>query len=305
MGPALLSRKKMSKMARREAMEGYLFVMPWILGFLVFSIGPLMTVLWLGLFDYDLVDLEFTGFENYRKLLFEDPLFWISLRVTFMYSGAVIPIHLVLGLAIALIMNQKLRGVMAFRAIYYMPSIVTGVAAALIWVWLLNPEYGLINYFLRMVHIPGPKWLASETWALPALVLMSTWGVGGGMLIYLAGLQNIPTELYEAATIDGAGAWGRFWYITIPMLSPVVLFNLIIGVINSFQVFTQAYVMTQGGPHYATLFYALYLYQRALLFGKFGYASAMATILFWLILILTILILNTSSKWVFYGGERR
>lgn len=297
-------KKKRSKLAYREARDGYLFIMPWIIGFLAFMLGPIVIATSLAFFKYDLHQATFIGLENYKRMFTQDPLFWKSLKITFTYAGLVVPLGLVVGLGIALLMNQKMRGIMTFRAIYYLPAVVGGAAVALMWKWLFSPRFGLINYFLGKIGISGPTWLASETWALPALIIISIWGIGGTMLIYLAGLQDIPTELFEAATLDEANLLSRFIHITLPMISPIILFNLIIGIINAFQVFTLAYIMTYGGPHYATLFYSLYLYQNALIFGKFGYASAMATILLIIIFALTIFTLKTSSRWVFYRGKK-
>jgi multiple sugar transport system permease protein len=211
-----------------------------------------------------------------------------------------VPINLVLGLCIALLLNQKIRGLGFFRTVFFLPSVTAGVAVSLLWLWIFNPRFGVINVLLGQIGIKGPTWLGSETWALPALIIMSVWGVGGSMLIYLAALQGIPTPLYEAATIDGATHFRKFIHITIPMISPVLLLNLIMGVIGSFQVFTQAFVMTSGGPNYATLFYVLYLYQHAFQWFNMGYASALAWVLFVIILICTFLILKMSRDWVYY-----
>lgn len=186
-----------------------------------------------------------------------------------------------------------------------MPSVISGVAVALLWMWIFNPEFGVLNFLLwKLFHIQGPAWLMSEEWVIPALIIMSLWGIGGDIVIYLAGLQGIPTELYEAAEIDGANSFNKFLNITIPMMSPVLLFTLIMGIINSFQVFTQAYVMTRGGPHYASLFYVLYIYQNAFQFFSMGYASALSWILFLIILALTFLIFKSSPLWVYYESTR-
>lgn len=213
-----------------------------------------------------------------------------------------VPLNLLLGLLLAILLNQKIRGIAVFRTIYYLPSVTAGVAVSLLWMWIFNPRFGVINVLLSKVGIQGPAWLGSETWAMPALIIMSIWGVGGSMLIYLGALQSIPTHLYEAATLDGAGAWRKFLNITIPMVTPVLLLNMIMGVIASFQVFTQAFIMTKGGPNYATLFYVLYLYQQAFEWFNLGYASALAWVLFVVILIFTFVILRSSSKWVYYEG---
>jgi multiple sugar transport system permease protein len=209
------------------------------------------------------------------------------------------------GFLIALLMNQSVKLIALWRTIYYLPAVVSGVAVAMLWLWVFNPDVGLLNRFLATFGITGIGWLSSTKWALPALIIMSLWNVGGGMVIYLAGLQGIPTDLYEAAHIDGASAWRRFWRITIPMMTPVLFFQLIMGIIGTLQVFTNAFVMTQGGPSNATLFYVLYLYQNAFSFMKMGYASALAWILFLIILALTLVTFWSSNRWVYYEAEER
>ena len=302
--PALLRSLNAGKTLRgrlywRRTLEGYLFIAPWIIGFCVFTAGALAGSFSISLMRWDIVgEPYFLGAGNYAKML-GDRFFWQSLRVTFVYLLNV-PLNLALGLGLALLLNQKIRGLGFFRTVFYLPSVTAGVAVSLLWLWIFNPRFGVINVLLDKVGIAGPAWLGSETWALPALIVMSVWGVGGSMLIYLAALQGIPTSLYEAATIDGAGHWTKFRHITIPMISPVLLLNLIMGVIGSFQVFTQAFIMTNGGPNYATLFYVLYLYQHAFQWFNMGYASALAWVLFVVILVCTFLILNLSREWVYY-----
>jgi len=289
------------KLARREAIEGYAFILPWIIGYSVLIIGPVVVSIYCGFTNYDLIKAEFIGLQNYVEI-FADSLFWKSLKVTLIYAGASVSLLLSLGLAIALLMNQKLKGIVVFRTIYYLPAVIAGIAASLMWIWLFNGPFGLINFVLEKVGISGPDWLSSQKWALPAIIMVTSWRVGASMLIYLAGLQNIPTELYEASTIDGAGVWVRFTKITLPMLSPVLFFNLIIGTINSFQIFTEPYVMTTGGPNYATYVYALYIYDSALIYGKFGFATALSTILLIVILSLTLGMFKLSKGFVFYRG---
>jgi multiple sugar transport system permease protein len=286
----------------KRALEGYMFISPWIIGFAIFTAGPLIGSFTISLTEWNIVGTpRFIGLKNYEAML-QDKLFWQSLKVTTLYLFNV-PVNLTLGLLLAILLNQKVRGLGIFRTIFYLPSVTAGVATSLLWMWIFNPRFGMINILLKEVGITGPAWLGSETWALPALIIMSMWGVGGGMLIYLGALQGIPTALYEAATLDGAGAWRKFLHITIPMITPVLLLNLIMGVISSFQVFTQAYIMTQGGPNYATLFFVLYLYQQAFRWFNMGYASALAWVLFLIILICTYLVLHTSSRWVYYENE--
>ena len=292
-------------MALREAVDGYLFAGPLLVGLIVFTIGPVLASLAIGFCKYDIfTPPQWIGGRNYADL-FRDPLFWQSLKVTVIYSICAVPLGLILGLAVALLMNQKIRGIALFRTIYYLPAVVSGVAVALLWVWIFDPSYGLANVALRWFGIPPSQWLTSPTTSLLSLILMSLWGVGGGMVIYLAGLQSVPQHLHEAASLDGANLWQRFRHVTLPMLSPVIFYNLIMGIIGSFQVFTQAFVMTNGGPVNSTLFYVLYLFRNAFNYYRMGYASAMAWVLFAIILVLTLLVFRSSALWVYYEGERR
>jgi len=292
-------------MAKREERYFYLCISPWIAGFLIFTAGPIVASLFFSFCNYDVVTPpNWVGIQNYKRLI-SDPLFWQSLKVTSYFSLVSVPLGIALSLIIAILLNQNIKGLTWFRTIYYMPSVISGVAVALLWMWIFNPEFGVLNFLLwKLFHIQGPAWLMSEEWVIPALIIMSLWGIGGDIVIYLAGLQGIPTELYEAAEIDGANSFNKFLNITIPMMSPVLLFTLIMGIINSFQVFTQAYVMTRGGPHYASLFYVLYIYQNAFQFFSMGYASALSWILFLIILALTFLIFKSSPLWVYYESTR-
>jgi len=298
-------KTKMSPMAKKEERYFYLCISPWIAGFLIFTAGPILASLFFSFCNYDVVTPpNWIGIQNYKRLL-SDPLFWQSLKVTSYFSLVSVPLGIALSLIIAILLNQNIKGLTWFRTIYYMPSVISGVAVALLWMWIFNPEFGVLNFLLwKLFHIQGPAWLMSEEWVIPALIIMSLWGIGGDIVIYLAGLQGIPTELYEAAEIDGANSFNKFLNITIPMMSPVLLFTLIMGIINSFQVFTQAYVMTRGGPHYASLFYVLYIYQNAFQFFSMGYASALSWILFLIILVLTFLIFKSSPLWVYYESTR-
>ena len=300
---SFLGRRR--SLAADEEAHFYLFISPWLIGFLLFTLGPIVASLALSFTRYNIVRApQFTGIENYR-LLSADSLFWQSLKVTFTYVIFAVPVGIAGSLLLATILNQKIRGLSIFRTLYYLPNVISGVAVGLLWMWVLNPDFGVLNSVLyALFHIHGPPWLFSETWVLPSFILMSLWNLGGPMLIYLASLQSIPTPLYEAAELDGAGNLGKFRHITIPMLTPVILFSLITGVIGSFQVFTQAYVMTKGGPGYSSLFYVLYLYQNAFFFFKMGYAAALAWILFVIILICTALLLRTSQSWVYYEESR-
>lgn len=298
-------RRPLSAVARREAVEGYLFISPWLLGLVIFTLGPILASFYFSLTDFEVVRSPiFVGWQNYDRLV-NDRLFWQALRVTSIYVFTAVPLGLVFSFALALLMNQRVRWLSLWRTIYYIPTLVPVIASTMLWLWIFNPEFGLLNTLLRSVGIEGPLWLGHSRWALPSLILMSLWTVGGPMLIYLAGLQGIPTDLYEAADVDGAGGWAKFWAVTVPMMTPVIFFNLIMNMIFAFQVFAQPFIMTEGGPRYATLFYVLYLYQNAFKFFRMGYASALAWALFLVILVLTVLVIRSSALWVFYEGEVR
>lgn len=294
-----------TKLARREAIEGYVFLLPWAVGFLIFSLGPLLASLYLGFTNYRGGGApQWIGLENFRHMFTDDPLFWQSLKVTLLYAAGFLPLGLVMGFSIAMLMNQKVPGISVFRTIYYLPSVMTGVAVAILWQFVFHREYGVLNSILRIVGAEPVAWLFSSQWVMVAFVIMGLWGVGGGMIIYLAGLQSIPTELYEAASIDGAGGWRRFWSITLPLMTPTIFFNLVTGLIATFQIFTTAYIMTQGGPNYATYFFSLNIYYTTFRSLRLGYASALAWILFVLILSLTLLVFLSSQRWVYYSGEK-
>ncbi|MCC7355769.1 MAG: sugar ABC transporter permease [Anaerolineae bacterium] len=289
---------------QQEEIEGYLWISPWLFGLLTLTLGPLVASFLLSFTQYDIVNKPiWVGLNNYR-LIFKDQDFYQSLKVTFTWALMSLPLHLVLNLAFALLLNLKIRGMYFFRTLFYIPNVLPGVATVMLWMWLLNPSFGLINYLLSSIGIQGPMWFASPRWALPGLLVMSLWGVGGGAIIYLAGLQNIPPHLYEAAEIDGAGTWHRFWHITLPLLTPTIFFTLVMGMIGVFQVFLTAFVATAGGPLKATLFYMLYLYTTAFQSFKMGYASALAWILALIIFFFTILVFRSSSLWVHYEAER-
>lgn len=292
-------------LSQQPGFWGFLFICPWLAGFLFFSLGPMIVSLFLSLCKYDLYSLQFVGVENYRRLFADDPLFWKSLQNTVLYALFAVPLGLVGSLMLALLLNQDVRGQRLFRTCFYLPSLVPSVASSLLWLWLLNTDNGIVNYVLRWLHIPAPAWFEDARFTLPAFVLMSLWGVGGGrMVIFLAGLQGISESYYESARIDGANAWQQFRNVTLPMLSPTIFFNLILGIIGSFQVFTTAYIMTNGGPNNASLFYVLYLFRNAFEYFKMGKASAMAWVLFAILLVFTMIQFRSAKKWVYYeGGE--
>ncbi|MBX6773222.1 MAG: sugar ABC transporter permease [Chloroflexi bacterium] len=284
-----------------QAIEGYLYISPWILGFILFTGGPVVASFVLSFFEWRMIEPpRWVGLENYVTMITADPLFTKSLVVTVNYVVVSVPLQIAFALALAVLVNQKVRLVGVWRTIFYMPSVVSGVAVSVLWVWLLNPEYGLVNDILSFFGITGPDWLTSERYALPALIGISLWNVGGAMVIFLAGLQGIPSELIEAAELDGAEGLTRFRYVTLPLLSPVTFFNLVLAVIGGVQTFTQAFVMTQGGPLNATLLYALYLYQNAFAFLKMGYAAALAWFMFIIILVITLIQFRLARTWVYY-----
>lgn len=298
----LMKSGRRSAMARREAMVGICFASPWMIGFIFFVLGPVVASLYLSLTEYQiLVSPRFTGFDNYANLFANDRLFWTSLYNTAYYTLFVIPLRITLALLLALLLNRSIPGIGIFRTVYYIPSVVSGVVMAVVWGWIFNSQYGLLNSVLEMLGLSGPMWLSDPRWSKPAFVIMGLWGIGTPMVVFLAGLQGIPQHLYEAAMIDGANRWSQFWNVTIPMLSPTIFFNMIMQVISSFQIFTQAYVLTQGGPLDSTLFYVLYLYMNGFRYYKMGYASAMAWVLFAIIFVLTLIQVRHSS-WVYYEG---
>lgn len=282
------------------------FISPWLFGFLFFTLGPMLTSLWLSFNKYDLVKAEFVGVENYRRILQTDPLFWKSLSNTVLYAVFTVPLGIVGSLALALLLNQKVRGIPLFRTFFYLPSLVPAVAGALVWSWVFNADNGVLNQALGFFGFPHIQWLQDERYTLTAFILMSLWGVGGQrMIIFLAGLQGIADSYYEAARIDGATTTQQFRHVTLPLLSPVMFFNLVLGGIGAFQVFTSAYIMTGGGPNNASLFYALYLFRNAFEYFKMGKASALAWLLFLIILALTLIQFAQGRKWVFYESEAK
>jgi len=284
-------------------LTGYAFISPWLLGFLVFTLFPFVSSIYFSFTKYDVVSPPaWVGTANYRALLTDDPLFWKSISVTFKYALIAVPLGIVGGVALSLLLNARLAGMSVYRTIFYLPSIVPAVATSVVFVWILNPQIGLVNGLLKKVGITGPAWLQDAKWAFWALVFMGLWGVGGSMVIYLAGLKDIPLHLYEAALMDGATPLQRTRHITLPMLTPVIFFNLVMGVIGAFQYFTQAYIMTGAGPEDSTLFYSLYLFDRAWRYLDMGYASAMAWILFLLVMVFTAVIFRSQKRWVHYGG---
>jgi multiple sugar transport system permease protein len=300
---ACYARPRLS-MAAREAIHCYVFMLPAILGILFFWLGPMVASFGLSFSSYDmLTPPSWVGLENYRDLA-DDQFFRHSLRVTAVYAVVSVPLVLVTALALAVLLNQPFRGITFFRSVYYLPAVMSGVAVATLWRWIFQPEFGMVNSLLDRVGIRGPGWLIDPNWAMPALIITSLWTAGSSMLIFLAGLQGIPEDLYEAAEIDGAGRWRRFFTITVPLISHVTFFNLVLGIIGALQVFTEPFVMTEGGPNNALLLLSLYLYRNAFEFLKMGYASAIAWVLFLIVMALTLIVFRSAPFWVHYEGQR-
>jgi len=293
-------RRRALKPATREAIYGYAFMAPWIVGFLVFTAGPMIATLVLGLYRTDFLTVtEFVGLRWYTNVL-ADRLVHKALANTAIYVFSMVPLSTVLALMIAVLLNQGIRGQSVWRTIYYLPSVVSGVAVSLLWRWLYQPDVGLFNSILAWFGIQGPRWIYSQEWAMPSIILMSLWGSGSAMLTFLAGLRGIPTALYEAAEIDGAGPFRKFFSITIPMLTPTIFFNVVMNIIASWQVFTSALVMTDGGPNNATLTMVLHVYRTAFQNSYFGYASAQAWVLFLVVIVFVLLALRSARAWVQY-----
>jgi multiple sugar transport system permease protein len=294
----------MTKRQRKEALEFYLWISPWLLGFIVWQGWPFLQSLYLAFTDFKLLNAPtFTGFDNLRRL-WHDAIFWKSLRVTTLYVLGTVPIGNALALFVAMILAQKLRAINLWRTIYFLPSVIGGVAVAVMWSFIFNPDFGLLNLVLSYLGIDGPGWLTSERWALPAIIIMGWWtSIGTQMVIYLAGIKGIPTVYYEAAEIDGATAWHKFWNVTVPLLSPTIFFNTIVGIIAAFQIFDPAFVLTRGGPNDATRTYIFNVFEQAFKFTNMGYASLLAWVLFIVILILTVFVMRLSQRYVYYESE--
>lgn len=292
--------------AAQRAKWGYIFLLPWILGLVIFILGPILASAYISFTQYEIVSApKFIGMQNYIKAFTDDTQFWPSLWRTFTYTMAVVPLGLLGSLLLAIMLNQGLKGTNIFRTLFFLPSLTPAVALALLWTWLFHPSVGPINVALSWIGIEGPGWMTDKSWALPALIIISLWAAIGGnsMLIFLAGLQGVPQELYEAAEIDGAGIWAKFRSVTLPLITPTLFFNLILGIIGALKVFTLAFVATLGGPSYATWFYALHIYRQAFEYFRMGYGSALAWIFVIVLLIFTFIQLRFSQRWVYYAGE--
>lgn len=290
----------------REILGFYAFIAPWLIGIILLTIGPMFCSIYYSLCDYNVLQPPiWVGLENYRTIFADDAIFPKAVFNTLFYAVLSVPLGIISGLALAILLNQAVRGLRFFRTAFYLPSVVPDVASAVMWLFIFNPEIGLMNQVLRVLGVRGPLWLGDPSWIKPTLVLMSLWGVGGGMVIFLAGLQGVPGHLYEAAAIDGANGWRKFWAVTLPSLTPTIFFNLITGAIASFGFFTTAYIVTgnSGGPLNAAYFYMPYLFNQAFRYFQMGYASALAWIFFAAVAVFTVLQFRLSKRWVYYEGD--
>lgn len=295
---------KRSKAAVREALCGYLSISPWVLGFIILTFIPILSTIYYSFTRWTMMDKPvWIGLENYIHMFTKEPLFYQSVKATLLYVLMSLPVILIFGVLLSLLLNMKIKGMNFYRTLFYIPAVISGVSIAMLWTWLLQPDVGIVNSILALIGIQGPKWFWDPAWALPSVASMSLWKVGGSAVIYLAGLQNIPPQLYEAAKIDGAGKLRIFFRITIPLLTPTLFFQLIIQMIEAFKVFTEAYVITKGGPLKATYFYLLYFYEEGFQHFNTGYASALILVLVVIIMAMTMVVNYTSKRWVYYEGE--
>ncbi|ANU20476.1 spermidine/putrescine ABC transporter permease [Planococcus plakortidis] len=302
--------KTKSAMRRKETMYGYIFVMPWIIGFLAFTAGPLLFSLFASFTNYNITSqMDFVGTENYQGLFTEDGLFWTSLWNTLYYVLFSVPLTTIGAIFLSALLNQDVPGIRVFRTLYYLPAVLSGVGVYLLWMQLLDPGTGMINLVLGWFGIDGPNWLFDPAWTKPSLIFMKLWSVGGAMLLYLASMQGVSKTLYEAAEIDGANTFRKFFHITLPMITPVIFFDVVTSLIGGFQIFQEAYVMSsngEGGPANSLLFYNLYMWRQAFENFNMGYAMAMSWILFIIVFILTMINLKLAPRWVHYeGGDNR
>ncbi|GAC1353447.1 MAG: sugar ABC transporter permease [Herpetosiphon sp.] len=303
--PHPTSVRYLSRRSRHEALWGVLCVAPAVLGFLVWHLGPIIVSLVMSFMNWSIVGTpKWVGLANYQQIFTTDVLFRQSLRSTAYYAAGSVPLRILLAFGLAVLLNQRVRGLPVFRTIFYVPSIVPALASSVLWIWLFNPDFGFLNSILRPLGFPKFQWIYSSEGVVPSLVMMSLWDVGPMMIIFLAGLQGVPRHLYEAVEVDGGNAWHQLRHVMIPMITPTILFNLILSLISALQSFTQVFVMTHGGPNNASLFYVLYLYRKAFEQSAMGYASALAWILFSVIAVLSIVIFRSSSMWVYYEGEK-
>ena len=285
----------------KQLLIGYTFILPWLIGLFAFTAGPILLSFYQSFTSYSIFEPgKWVGLYNYQKILTQDKLFWDVVYNTIYYVVVRVPLHIILALLIAMALNRASRGKAIFRTAFYLPTVIPMVATAAVWAWMLDTQVGIMKFMFDSGGIAMPNWFGSVVWAKPAIILMSLWQVGTIVVVFLAGLQDVPSYLYEAVDIDGGGAWSKFINITLPMLTPTILFNVIMDVINSFQVFAFSFILTGGGPLNSTLFYVLYIYKYAFNYFEMGYASSLSTLLFLLILALTVIIFKVSNKWVNY-----
>lgn len=295
--------KKQLSNTTKDTIGFFAFAAPWIIGFILLTLVPMVASLFISFTEWDILSPpKWNGAQNFQTI-FSDPIFYKSIRVTIVYTIFSVPINLIVSVFVAMLLNNNLKGMNMFRTIFYLPAIISGVVVAIVWLWMYNPDYGIINSFLRTLGIEGPGWVYDEDWAMPSMIIMSLWGVGSNIVLFLAALQGISTEFYEAAHMDGANFWDRLLHITIPGISPIILFTFLTGVISALQTFTQAFVMTQGGPNNSTNFYAFNIYNNAFVWHKMGEACAQAWILFIIIFILTFISLKASKGHVHYDNK--
>ncbi|RIK33708.1 MAG: ABC transporter permease [Chloroflexi bacterium] len=283
---------------------GLVFVAPWLLAFVLFEAIPIASALYHSFTDWSATGRapRFLGLRNYEEIVTRDPLFWKAVSNTIYFIGVSVPLGIIVAFVLALMLNARIRGTTFYRTVFYLPSVVPTVAAVIVWVFIFETRRGILNYALELVGLPAIRWLSDPNWAMPALIIMSLWGIGGTTVIFLAGLQGIPQELYEAAQVDGANAWRRQFAITIPLMTPVIFFTLVMNLVGAFQAFNNAFILTNGGPNNATLLYMLHLYNNAFSYFRMGYASALAVLLFIVVFGLTLFVYRTSNRWVYYGN---
>lgn len=304
----ILPFSRLSPAVVRSNINGWLFISPWLIGFLLLTLYPALASLYYSFTDYNIIKpAQWVGLSNYIDLVTRDPLFWIAIGNTLIYVVLSVPLTILLSVGIAILLNQPVRGKAFYRAVVFLPTTVPEIVTGLLWIWILHPQFGALNNLLKLVGIDGPGWLGDPLWSKPALVLIGLWGLGNSVMIYLAALQDVPQTLYEAAEIDGAGAWAKTRYVTLPMITPTIFFNLVLGIIFGLQTFTSAFIITRGtgGPVDSTLFYGLLIYRNAFSYLKMGYASAMSWLLFLVILGITLVVFKTSGRWVFYSGDSK
>lgn len=302
----LRRRGELSRRQRRAALTGILFCLPWIINLVGLHIYPVVISLYYSFSDYDILQPpKWVGLSNYQELA-TDPVFWQTIENTLIYAAMAIPAGIIFAFGLALLLNSKVHGLAIWRTIYFLPNVLPTIAVSIVWLWVFNPLYGPINWFLDLLGLPGPGWFADEHWGKVGLVLLSLWSVGQTMVIYLAGLQDVPRELYDAADVDGAGLWTKTTNVTIPMITPVIFFNLILSLIGIFSYFDAPFTITDGlgNPAHSMLFYAMYLYRNAFNLYRMGLASSMAWIQLVITLVVALAVFGTSGRWVFYGGSQ-